>query len=256
MKMFRCICISAIFICTSYGMSAEALPEQTQVVEVTAESPPAGAIQPRAKGAEWLYVSYYFESGLSSSGGSSKEEVIEVREIDGISCYLVKLTLDWRSLLDRLAGVQLSEDDYSYFWEYYNEKGSYHYSVDASDLYAFDTIEDFSLTLPYPVEVGTTYFAEGSQYTVIADSVSIEVPAGAFNCVVYESIDPAVIDPELMSRERLFMAPGVGVVRWEMDSMNSGEWELEYRDDLFKYSLHAEEAEEAKEAKEMPGDTV
>jgi len=34
------------------------------------------------------------------------------------------------------------------------------------------------------------------------------------------------------------MAPGVGLVRWEMDLKGeSGEWVLDMRDDLFSYNL-------------------
>ena len=31
--------------------------------------------------------------------------------------------MDWRSIVDRLAGAMLTEDDYDYFWEYFNAQG-------------------------------------------------------------------------------------------------------------------------------------
>lgn len=43
--------------------------------------------------------------------------------------------------------------------------------------------------------------------------------------------------PEDSSRERYYMAPGVGLVRWEMDFKLDGKWTLDARDDLLEYKL-------------------
>ena len=87
--------------------------------EEVAEPAPAAfemtdAIQPRSEGALWLYTSKMFANGTWEPAGSSREDVQEVIEIDGVKCYKVQLIVDWRGLMDRLSGQQLTEDDYSY----------------------------------------------------------------------------------------------------------------------------------------------
>lgn len=194
------------------------------------------SIQPRSGGASWLYLSTYFEEEKKLPGGSSREEVIKVKEIDGATCYLVKLTMDWRTLINRLAGSKLSEDDYSYYWEYFTGKGSFNYTCeDEGD--EPSSLDEFELTLPYPVQNGYTYKAEEADWKVVDDAVKVDVKAGEFTCVVYETI---YIDEEFIeecSRERLYMAPGVGLVRWEMDFKLDGKWTLNARDDLIDYKL-------------------
>lgn len=214
---------------------------RTVAEEVAIESAPfemKDAIQPRAEGAEWLYASTMHENGKWSPAGSAREDVQAVVEIDGVPCYKIQLTVDWRSLMDRLAGVKLTEEDYSYYWEYANAQGSYNYSGgDTEEIHypAPTSLDQFELTLPYPVEKGHSYVAEDEKYTVIATDETIKVPAGEFACAVYQiSYED---DPEYITRQRLFMAKGVGLVRWEEDEKVDGEWQPTYRDDLIRYDM-------------------
>ncbi len=203
------------------------------------------AIQPRAEGAEWLYASTTHEDGKWSPAGSAREDVQEVIEIDGVPCYKIQLTVDWRSLMDRLAGVKLTEGDYSYYWEYVNAKGSYNYSGgDTTEIHypAPTSLDQFELTLPYPIEKGHSYIAEDETYTVIAKDQALKLSAGEFTCTVYQvSYDE---DPDYVSRQRYYMAKGVGLVRWEEDEKVDGVWQPTYRDDLIRFDLKlpAEEA--------------
>lgn len=218
--------------------SKESVAKEPTAEEVVGEAPTESAvlkaIQPRAEGGRWLYISAYFEDGKKVPAGSSREEVIETKEIEGQMCYLVKLTMDWRSLFDRLGGTKLTEDDYMYYWEYFNEDGSYNYdSADRKD--APESLDEFELTLPYPVEKGHSYETEYDSWTVIDDAAKVSVQAGDFTCVVYQVIAEDKDFPEESTRERYYMAPGVGLVRWEMDFKPGGKWVLDSRDDLIEY---------------------
>lgn len=195
------------------------------------------AIQPRNAAATWSYTSAYFEEGRKISGGTSGEKVIKVVEVDGVTCYLIKLTMDWRSILERLSGVKLTEDDYSYYWEYFNEEGSYNLTLETGDTHELSSLEGFELTIPYPVKKGHSYHSDGDLYEITDDAAVVKVAAGAFSCVVYQMnfIDKEM--PENSARERYYMSPGVGLVRWEMDVQLGGAWVLDSRDDLVKYDL-------------------
>lgn len=213
----------------------EVAPSQ-KVEKPKTEMSDSKAIQPRAEGGRWSYISAYFDEGKQVPGGSSREEVIKVKEIAGEACYQIKLTVDWRSLMDRLSGAKLSEDDYSYYWEYYNEKGSYNYtSEDRNDVP--QDLKSFHLTLPFPVKEGDTYKADDADWEVIDVAAKVSVKAGEFSCIVYQTIFVDEEFPEEASRERYYMAPGVGLVRWEMDFKVDGKWILDARDDLLEYKL-------------------
>ena len=227
----------ALFFLSISVVAEEAKEAAIDLVKPAALEGLKAAIQPRAEAAEWLYVSYSFDGAKRSSAGAAKEAVIGVKELDGVTCYLIELTVDWRSFLDRMSGVKLSADAYSYFWEYSNEKGSYNYSVDSPELNELSALEDFSLTLPFPIDVGTSYLADGMRYTVIDVDAFVKVGAGKFKCVVYEYFDPELTTSGDASRERFYMAAGVGLVRWEMDYKVGQSWELAFRDDLIKYQL-------------------
>lgn len=198
----------------------------------------ADAIQPRNEGALWLYTSKMFEDGTWEPAGSSREDVQEVIEIDGVKCYKVQLTIDWRGLMDRLSGQQLTEDDYSYFWEYVNEKGSYNFSGGDTDEIKYPaptSLDQFELTLPYPVEKGHSYVAEGSNYSVSETEAKLEVPAGEFVCTIYQILYNE--DADYITRERFYMSKGVGLVRWEETEKIDGKWQVTYQDDLIRYDL-------------------
>ncbi|MEO0796247.1 MAG: hypothetical protein AAFX93_13850 [Verrucomicrobiota bacterium] len=192
-------------------------------------------IQPRTLGAYWVYASVLFEEGKEEPFGSNREDVIEVKEIDGVSCYQIKLTLDWRNLIDRLAGAKLTEDDYDYFWEYFDENGSYDCSDWVDDRPPNpNSLKDFNLTLPYPTEKGHTYSFDDEHWEVLETNAAIKTSAGEFNCVVYEL---SYVEDGVASRERFSLSPGVGLVRWELENKIDGKWQPDMRDDLIKYSL-------------------
>ena len=203
--------------------------------------PLSAAIQPRHAGAHWLYKSGLIVDGKLQSGGTAQEKVVESLTIDGVTCYKVELLIDYRSFMDRMSGVQLQPEDYSYYWEYFDAKGSHHYDGGEADpMPNPERLDQFELTMPYPVEAGHRYEADGDSYKVLATAESIKVPAGTFECVVYEIL---IEDNDYRARNRYYMAPGVGLVRWEEDEPNGDEWMLAYRDELVKYDLNLPEPE-------------
>ena len=153
----------------------------------------------------------------------------------------MQLLIDYRTFAERITGMPLSPDDYSYYWEFSDTRGSHNFDGedDVMETPTPERLDQFDLTLPYPVEVGYSYEAEGSQYTVLSIDESIEVPAGTFKCVVYQSLSD---NEDYKSRQRLYMSPGVGLVRWEEDEAIGDGWTLSYRDDLAVYQLNLPDA--------------
>ncbi|MGE9290049.1 MAG: hypothetical protein ACQKBT_03610 [Puniceicoccales bacterium] len=196
------------------------------------------SIQPRAEESRWDYSSYYFVDGEVYSSGSSRERVVEVREIDGVTIFRVEFLMDWRGLFDRLVGTPLNPEDYLYYWEYFDAQGSHNFSEDFEDPQAPTSLDQFSLTLPFPVEEGHQYVADSTEYEVVGVDQEVTVPAGTFETVVYQMVNFYSEDPMDKDRQRFFMAPGVGLVRWEMDVADEqGRWVLDSRDDLYSLSL-------------------
>jgi|AntAceMinimDraft_17_1070374.scaffolds.fasta_scaffold87198_2 hypothetical protein len=213
---------------------ATALP----IIASDEESSLKEAIQPRTAEGKWEFTSVYFEDGTMIPGGTTTEKVMEFRDLEGERIYRIQLLNDWRTLAERLTGQPIDPDSISYFWEYFNEDGSYNFSEDFDSPAPPESLSDFSLTLPYPVEKNYGYEADGVDWKVVEVDREITVPSGTFATVVYELSDVYEDDPENSTRERYYMAPGVGLVRWEMDLKGeSGEWVLDMRDDLFSYNL-------------------
>lgn len=221
------------------ALKEHVVPSENKSSDVKKRSdfPNAKAIQPRSKSAVWVYRAVYFEDGKAVPNGSSKEEVLEVVEIDGVNCYRVRLTMDWRSILDRLAGVQLSEEDYWNYWDYSDAKGSHHFDPEKEEKKRPEKLSDFDLTLPYPVEKGHKYVVDDTQYEVLHTAKKAKVPAGEFTCVVYQLTGVGEQSDEEKWRDRLFMAKGVGAVVAEGDVWAEGKWKLDYRDELTSYDL-------------------
>lgn len=150
--MRRPLLYSLLLLSYFFIASAEEAPAVARETLGISES-----IQPRYEGAYWFYKSLYFEGGRAVSNGTTKEEVVRVLELDGMACWKVQLTMDWRSLFDRLAGEKLMEHDFDYFWEFFDTKGSYHFAdwdEDTDQMLTPQRLKDFVLTLQYPVEAG------------------------------------------------------------------------------------------------------
>ncbi|MFP4351563.1 MAG: hypothetical protein ACLFTU_01875 [Puniceicoccaceae bacterium] len=105
--------------------------------------PSGEAIQPRAEGSRWDYVSYYFEDGRAMPSGTSTEKVVETRIVDGRTLYRIRLISDWRGFWERLFLKQLDPEDISHFWEYYTDRGSYHFTEDFDDPAPPESLDDF-----------------------------------------------------------------------------------------------------------------
>lgn len=119
--------------------------------------------------------------------------------------------------------------------------GSYNFDPEDKGKPEPEALSDFDLTLPYPVQRGRSYEFEGTQYEVLAVDEEVEVPAGKFSCVVYQMSYPVEEGDDYISRDRLFMSKGVGLVVVEGEVYAVGEWVLDYRDELTLYDLKPEE---------------
>ena len=199
-----------------------------------ADPPPlAEQIQPRNLGAKWIFdVTLFNPDGTTKKDGDVTEEVVRAIELEGVICYQVKLTTDPRSFVDKLRGKPLPRYAESYFWEYQDAKGSHDYTEDSDENTTPESLEEFELTLPYPVEAGHTYQLEESAWKVLAVGKTVKVPAGEFECVVYQQTVLDAETPEHSARYRFYGAPGTGLVRFEIDDKVDGEWQLTSRDDL------------------------
>lgn len=202
---------------------------------VTAPVPMEKSIMPRVEGASWTFASYWYEEGEKHLAGTVIEEVVKVIQLEGMTCYKIKNTFDYRTLTERLTGKKLTEDDYNHYWEYFNSKGSYHFAKWSDNkLQTPKKLTEFDLTLPYPVEKGYSYKFEGEEWTVLDIAKTLEVPAGSFECIVYQSVYKSENEDD-WSRDRFYMAPGVGLVCLEIDFRENGKWVLDTRDELMKY---------------------
>lgn len=241
MKLFSVFLLAALFplsLALAESLEQTPSPEASTTDSGSAPDPThpfATDIQPRAPGAIWFYTSSYFEDGRRIPDGTARERVTETRVIEGVTCYRIELSHDWRSFLQRLTGVKLDPDDNRVFWEYFNANGSYHFESFNDE--APESLDQFGLTLPYPVETGHQYIVDDWSYTVLDNDRAVSVPAGNFQCVVYEMISPEDEEDPDRIRERLFMSPGVGLVVAEGDIWIDGEWVLDYRDELVSFDL-------------------
>ena len=231
-------CVRVLLLCV-LGLVSGAAEEETGLSE---------SIQPRAEGAWWLYRSVVHEDGKAVSSGRSHEKVVEVIEIEGVKCHRVEQGWDYRTVVQRLAGLAGEETGATYFWEYWDGDGSHHYGEDEDDPKPPASLEDFSLTLKYPAGKGERYVDDDVIYRILETERKLSVKAGEFTCVVYEMYTEDKDDPEYSTRELLFMAPGVGLVRWEMYYRDEGgQWTLDASDDLQSYRLEKEEPAAGKE---------
>ncbi len=195
------------------------------------------SIMPRGEGAVWTYASYWFDEGEKILSGTVTEEIVQVLKLEDETCYKIKKVYDYRSMTERLGGVKLTEDDMEYFWEYDNAKGSFNFAEwGGGSILTPKSLDQFSLTLPYPVEKGHTYKAEGGDWTILNVAEEVKVSAGTFTCVVYEVVYNEG-DEESWARDRFYMAPGVGLVCLEFDFREEGKWVRDTRDELMKFIL-------------------
>lgn len=241
MKLTQSLLLTSFFLLSaSFGILCAEDAKSSDKDIYQPSSAVADDIMPRFPESKWLYRSQYFYDGQPDGTGSTLEEVIETKELEGQTIYLIRMTFDWRSLMEKLGGVELTRDDYYYFWEYYDEDGSYNF-VREEEYGRHEppaSLEEFELTLPYPVAAGYTYSAEESDWKVLATDEIVTVPAGKFKCVVYQDHYVEEGDDGYESRGRMYLAPGVGVVVAEGDSRSEqGEWVTDYRDELISFDL-------------------
>lgn len=193
------------------------------------------SIQPRQIGDRWLYRSYLADGrdGLEPSG-ITVEEVVGFIELGEETCYQIRLTVDERSVLGRILGAPLGDWALSWFWEFDNAEGSWNWFAESGDDVP-QSLDSFDLTLRFPVEAGDRYEIEDTVYRVISTNKMVSVPAGDFECVVYEMEYVSEIAGEgdaPATRERYYQHPGTGLVRWEMDQQVNGVWVPDARDEL------------------------
>ncbi|MGF1656283.1 MAG: hypothetical protein ACFCU3_04805 [Verrucomicrobiales bacterium] len=196
------------------------------------------SIQPRSLGAEWLYTSTLVEKdGALVPDGLCQEKVVEIGQMEGHTIFRIRVR-EWR-LQESAAGfadVLASEHDEEYhFWEYMTDQGSYHFEEDEENPTSPSALSDFGLSMPYPTEVGHTYKVEEDAYEVLTIDREVTVAAGTYETVVYQLTFDDEGEPQ---RERYFQAPGHGLVQWELDQWEDGQWRLAYRDELVSYSEH------------------
>ena len=72
---------------------------------------------------------------------------------------------------------------------------------------------------------------------MLDDELVLEVPAGTFTCVLYQSVYEDPEGAEFNMRNRFYMCQGVGMIRFESDMWIDNAWELDIQDSLIKYDL-------------------
>lgn len=232
--MFRkFVCLVAVGVLASgFGGAEEKPVEEAKIPDLSK------AIQPRAEGAVWKYRTGDYVDGKVGDIAAAHEKVVEVKVIEGVTCYRIEQGWDWRTPVQRLTGAGEDMTGEIYFWEYWNEKGSYHFEEDVDDPQPPASLTDFQLSLQYPAEKGTRYTALEYEYEVLETAKKIKVPAGEFTCVVYECTWTDPDDADYKTRDLLYLTPGVGLVRWDSYFRDDdGNWEISSRENLVSYSL-------------------
>jgi hypothetical protein len=226
--------------CLTFAVAEEEKEAPAKVAEIVPEK----SIQPRAEGAIWRYRSVIYDGDEMYSVGTAYEKVVKVVEIQNKKCYRIEYGWDYRTAAQRLTGLGGDDEKGAvYYWEYFDESGSYNFDEDEEAPKPPKALADFSLTLKYPAKKGLKYVTNDSSWEVLDTDYKLKMKAGVFTCVVYQSITEDTEDPEFSTRERLYMAPGVGMVRWENEIKNDeGAWEVDSRDGLLSYSLNNKEA--------------
>ena len=202
-----------------------------------AKIPLEKAIMPRAEGAEWHYTSFWFDEGRLKSSGSVVEEVLERISVDGVDSYKIKRTFDFRTLTERLSGMLATEDTVDTFWEFSEEKGVRSLGRwGFEDVPAPSSLKPFQLLFPYPTKKGHTYKVGEVTWKVLDETREVTVPVGSFKCVVYQSVHTTG-NEEHWSRDRVYLAPGTGLVKMEIDAYRNGKWVLDTWDELVSFTL-------------------
>jgi len=199
------------------------------------EVPLERSIVPREEGATWTFGSRRYEKGRETVVGTATQEVVRTLSVEGQRCFRIKQTYDYRSLWERMLGTKPDENPF-YFWEYVDENGSHNFAEEGGGKHTPKFLSEFELTLPYPVKKGHSYKAEGCHWTVLNVEKTVKVPAGTYQCVVYQAVYKGGHE-EMWSRNRFFLAPGVGLVCLEIDFRKDGKWVLDTRDELMRYRL-------------------
>lgn len=207
------------------------------------DTPLSLAIQPRTEDAKWVYISWWFEDGEKVRGGIVNEEVVETMMLEGKRCFNIKTTFDFRTPEEMSNGKELTKDNWFFNWEMLDEQGSYNFDVPEGDETARPgRLSDLELTLPYPVEKGHTHEAEDKAWVVLDTARKVTVAAGSFECVVYqcEFIEG---EEEDWYQNRLYMAPGVGLVKYDYLHRKKGQWVLYASDELVRTTLDIQKEE-------------
>lgn len=222
--------------CLTFAVADEEkqAPAKEKVIELEK------SIQPRAEGAVWRYRSVFYDGDEMYSIGTSHEKVVKVIELEGVKCYQIEHGWDYRTPLQKLTGIGGDDEKgVVYYWEYWNEEGSYHFDEDIDEPKPPKALADFELTLKYPAKKGMKYVANESSWEVLDTERKVKMASGEFTCVVYQSLTEDADDPDFSMRQRLYMAPGVGMVRYENEMRNEeGVWVVDSRDGLLSYTLN------------------
>ncbi len=185
--------------------------------------------------------------------GVTTEEVIATKVIDGVTCYQIEITNDYRTAEQRAANEPMESGSVTYFWEYHNRNGSY----DFSDYDTIDksispkSLDEFNLTLPYPVKSGFRYqSSSGKDWKILSTGAKVKTSIGVYECVVYQLTEMDAENPEDSSRFRFYMTPGVGLVAFEWDEYINGRFSTWLREVLVGFDLN--EAETTSKTSEKP----
>ncbi len=194
-------------------------------------------IQPRTVGSIWNYPSFEVnDEGALQPSGTSQELVVGSTEMEGKTIYRIRTRTKSHNglggaLVAAVGGPADSSD--SYFWEFMDEKGSYHFTEDDEEPSPPSSLAEFSLALPYPTQEGATSTFDTEEWVVLDTAREITVPAGTFTTVVYQSTDL-----ESESRDTYYQAPGVGIVRWQLDELLAGAWTPVEEEHLVSFEIN------------------
>lgn len=192
-------------------------------------------LQPRALHAVWTYRGYERMDDVMKATETVKEEVIGMEEIDGQVCWKILAFYDGRTLLQKIIGTPPDQEDLWIYWEYFHRGSTYYFSGDdAGSRPGKPTgLGDFIQMIPRISETEKEVLVDGMVWKISATNKEVTVPAGTFNCVVFEGIFFDGVNRE-NHRDRFYFAREVGLVLWEGATIHDGKWQQQTRHELLK----------------------
>jgi hypothetical protein len=191
---------------------------ETATVRVVDDGTMAAALMPLQVGNKWVYGAAFEGSQVQDTGYVYERtfEILGTAVIDGSRYYHLQIDSEEPTYLQtREKGLFAGDYDVHRDGEYWNDDFFFRYPVTPGTSYTYKTID------------GTR------EVTFVVSSAAISVPAGTFDCLVYEIDESDELEQDVSTWS---FAPGIGLIQ-SINLSGEGGYYLLERFDLLSYSI-------------------